>query len=213
MSRSLKLLGYVGVLGLLLIMLPTGARAVTFTFDTCGTGGGSGACSGAQTFTIGSFTITATAFGPGSPNLYAKQGGTDEIGLGLTNDSSGDHEITTGSFIQLTLSSTITGDDPLSIVMDSSTTPDGWAIYQTNTSGVLPGGAALLTGSNEEIGNLISPTDTYLDITATDGNVLLNSLAFSTERRPPPTPEPGSLALLGTSILGMAGVARRKLKV
>ena len=212
MSRFLKPLGYVGLSGLLL-MLPAAARAVTFTFDTCGTGGGTGACSGPQTFTIGSFTITATAFGPGDPNLYAKQAGGDEIGLGLTNDSSGDHEITAGSFIQLQLSSNIVGYDPLSIVMDSSTSPDGWAIYQTNVAGALPGGSALLTGTNEEVGNSISPTDTYLDITATNGNVLLNSLAFSTERRPPPTPEPSGLALLGTSILGLAGVARRKLKI
>jgi hypothetical protein len=57
--------------------------------------------------------ITASAFGPAAgctpastgtcPHLFGKNLGADENGLGLTNDPTGDNEITITSFIQLDL--------------------------------------------------------------------------------------------------------------
>src|SRR5271167_1999699 len=39
--------------------------------------------------------------GTTSVHLYGKNAGTGEQGLGLVNDTTGDHEITPGSFVQL----------------------------------------------------------------------------------------------------------------
>jgi len=214
MSRLLKSLGGFGILGLLLLLASGAAHAatITFNFDTCGSPtntGGTGSCGATSTYTVDGYSITATAEAPGANNLlWAKQGGGDENGLGLTSDGSGDHEITMGYFIQLSVSS-ITGNDPLTIIMGSTTGSDAWEVYETNTAGSMSGGTDLKNGATET-SFTVSPTDTYLDITETGdgGNVLLSSLSFTTAA----TPEPSSLVLLGSGILGMAGVVRRKLK-
>ncbi len=214
MSRLSKSLGGFGILGLFLLVASGAAHAgtITFNFDLCGTtvnAGNAGSCSTTSTFTSGGFSIVATAEGTpptgATNNLWAKDNTGDEKGLGLTSDTSGEDEITSGFFIQLNISS-ILGNDPLTIIMDSTTSPDAWKVYETNTAGSTSG-TTLATGTNETSFN-ISPTDTYLDFTATDGNVLLSSLSFTAA-----TPEPSSLVLLGSGILGLAGAVRRKQKV
>lgn len=207
MSRFLKPLGCVGTGLLLILPLAVRAETVTFNFDTCGNGTTKNAsCGSSTTYTVDGFTIIATAFpAPGSAGtLYAKQDGSDENGLGLTNDPSNDNEITPGSFIQLNL-----GDIPivpLTITMGSTTDGEEWEFYESGSSGATSG-TFEASGFNE-VPFTIDPEDLYLDVTSLDGNVLLSSLSFTA-----PTPEPSALALLGTGILGLAGVARRKLKV
>lgn len=209
MTRLLKSLGGFGILGLLLLVASGAAHAgtISFNFNACG-GGGTGSCGATSTYNSGGFQIIATAEAPGTGNLlFAKGGGGDENGLGLTSDTSHEDEITPGFFIQLNISS-ILGNGPLTILMDSTTSPDVWSIYETNTAGSMTGGMTLLSG-NDELTHNISATDTYLDFTATTGNVLLSSLSFTTAA----TPEPSSLVLLGSGILGLAGAVRRKRKV
>lgn len=220
MLRFLKPLGCVGMSGLFLLILSGTARADTVVFNICGTSGSSGACSsGAKTFTSSAGTITLTPFGTfatGAPaNLFAKNNGGDEVGMGLTNDPTSnftEDEITSGSFIQITIPTSLVGV-PLTITMGSTTDGEEWQIFENTTSGTLSGGTSEGTGMGEGTSDQLTFTpgagDLYIDVTSLDGNVLLSSLSFT----PAPTPEPSGLALLGTGILGLAGVVRRKLKV
>ena len=222
MSRLLKALGGFGILGLVLALVPGAAHAatITFNFNVCGsstnTGVGNADCGTTSTYTSGGYTIVATAFpsvAGGGNDLWAKNGGagSDENGLGLTSDGSGEDEITPGHFIQLTLSPSIVGNDPLTLTMGSTTGTEAWRVVETNTAGSMVGATFEMSGSSEGTpGFTISPTDTYLDITETTegGNILLSSLSFTTAT----TPEPSSLVLLGSGILSPAGAVRRKLK-
>jgi hypothetical protein len=125
----------------------------------------------------------------------------------LTNDPSGDHEISGTSFIQLDLNN-ILGFTPLSITMNSTTDGESWKISQSSTSGALGTNCATYTcwtGSGES--NIsISPTLRYLDIKATNGNVLLSSISFDPVQQ---TPEPVSFLLVGGGLIGMYFIRRR----
>ena len=50
-------------------------------------------------------SLTLTPNGPGSPSLFNKQAGVGETGIGLTNDPSGDNEVTPGSSITINVAS------------------------------------------------------------------------------------------------------------
>ena len=196
--KATLLLSLFGLMG-----VAANATIITFNFDSA-----TGDLGHTQTYTEGGITITATAE-PNSrygPDLYGKALGGDENGLGLTNDWTGDHEITPGSFIQLTITSLIPYN-PLTLIIDSSTGNDAWAIYETNTANSLSGATSLKTGTSEH-SFTVSPTDTYLDITATCGNVLLNSLSFDPNAA---TPEPASMGLIGGG-LGLIGLLKFRRK-
>jgi hypothetical protein len=146
--------------------------------------------------------ITATAYGAGTQFLYGKNDGGDENGLGLTSDTSGDHEITSGQFIQLDVTS-LQGLS-ISFVMDSSTGSDAWKVFESS-SAFATSGSSTVTGSNENSHSItIASGMHYLDFTATGGNVLLSSISYTA------TPEPLSLALTGSGLLGLFLLRRRR---
>lgn len=182
----------------------TAHATTTYSFDSP-----TGNLGISETYTVSLLSITATAFtDSGSVDLYGKAAGGDENGLGLTNDPSGNHEITPGSFIQLNLTNVL-GDVPFTITFGSSTGSDAWEIVQTNTAGTMAGGSVLLTGSNESA-HSISPTDTYLDITATSGNILLATLTLGAGNANT-IPEPSAVILLASGLL-LVGVGKVRKK-
>jgi len=145
--------------------------------------------------------VAATAYGTGSPHLFGKSDGGDENGLGLTSDPSGQHEITIGDFIQLDLTSLI--GTQLTIVMGSTTDGEAWSFFASN-SALATSGTAVMSGSNEN-SFTFTPTLKYLDVTSTNGNVLLSSLSYTQS-----APEPVSFALVGSGLLGVFLIRRRK---
>ena len=180
------------------------ANALTFTFQENGVGN-LGVSS--SPFTESGFSLTATAFGPGSPTLWVKHDGGDENGLGLSNDT--DHEIKPGSFIQLSVPTT----PPTTlnwVIAGSVQTGEQAVVYFTTTAGSLTGATQIGTLNSDGTISITSPYNTemgYIDITAGAGNVLLDSVSVTV----PSVPDGGmTVAMLGGA-LTLLGFARRKL--
>jgi hypothetical protein len=166
------------------------ADALTITWDFASPTGDQGV-SRQYTSDQLSQVISARAWGLNTPHLYRS-----DHGLGLTNDSTGQNEITAGSFIELdtTLFGSIAPPTSFGIRMASTTTtsdgrPEGWLVYGTNESGHLLGATLLASctvGGPADCEGLFSNISNnlgfrYIDITAisepnrflADPNVLL----------------------------------------
>jgi hypothetical protein len=137
----------------------------------------------ASGFTAGGFPVT----------LVGKNNGTDEVGLGLMNDPSGENEITAGNFVQLDLRQVQFASLNMSFQAGSttSTNPFGgaeeaWTVFGNNSPGFL--GSALLgtceapPGSGpgnacEQIFNFPTAASfNFLDVTGGPGNILLRAV-------------------------------------
>lgn len=201
-------------IGIALWTAPAWAGTINFTQGYSGQ-------QGTQiTYTLDGATITAYGYQEGysgnSPtDLYVKTSGGDESGLGINYEN--DHEIDTSQFIQLNLSNLanlgITSGD---LSIGSVQSGEGYAIYDSNKVGSL--GSLQLTGTLDETPFSISwsATDPIIGVTAYvpkggnyDADVLLMSLSTHND----PTPEPASLALMGTGLLALAYGYRRYSKV
>ena len=159
--------------------------------------------------------ITATAFGTPGTQLFGKGLGGDENGVGLTNDLSGENEITPGSFIQLSLANInfLANSVNMSFLADSTTAGDTWQVLGTNTSGTLAGATPILScvgsdGPGNPCETLMTLSGAgnfkFLDVTALAGNVLLSEV----DTRAVPAPIVGAglpgLILAGGGLLALA---------
>jgi hypothetical protein len=172
-------------------------------------------------YTLGTATIVATGFDPtgttGKNDLFGKTSGTtDENGLGLAGDPSGDHEIWFKygnlDFIQLNVSDLLAkGYTNIKFEMGSTTQGETWQVSACSVSGTLCNTSAL-TGTGELGFNAapsnLSSVNHYLDFASikyiggsSANNVLLEALSAKS-----PVPEPRFYGLLLAGLLGLAGI-------
>jgi len=191
------------------VALATQANATTITYNF--QENGSNLILGpTSTFTEGGFSLTASGFLTSSPgattDLYAKSLGGDEIGLGTNSDPSGQHEIVTTNFIQLTLPTTPPSNFQL-VLLASVQTGEQAKVFFTTTAGTLTGATLIGTITSADGSVSIPPGDQtgFIDITAGNANVLLAGAQIST----PTVPDGGSaVALLGIALAAIEGLRR-----
>ena len=182
--------------------LATQANAVTFDFQSSGSNLNLGTT---ETFTVGGISLTASGFlTNGTPTiLYAKNLGASETGLGTTADPSGQNEIFTGDFIQLTLPTTPPTNFQM-VLLASVQFGESAKVYFNTAPGTLTGAILIDTITNAD-GSVTIPAiyqTGFIDITAGAANILLESATVS-------TPDSGSaVALLGIALAGIEGVRR-----
>lgn len=154
-----------------------------------------------DTFTSNGSTLTVYGFtkSDSAADLFLKNGGGDETGLGLDLRDDTDHEIGSGNFIQFT------GTGVTSIKIGSVQSGESWILYGSNTLGQL--GTKIDSGTTGGSFN-VSGNYAFLSLAAgAKGDVLLDSVTTAAA-----VPEPAMPALiLTTGLLGFAEIVRRKL--
>ena len=204
--KKYMMAGAVAALGL---AIGTAANAAVVLFNF---GSSTGDLGLTKAYTVSGLTVTAKAFGTPAADLFGKSAGGDEVGLGMTNDPSGDHEIYFGKgFIQLDLSALVGKVDFSTILFafNSTTSGERATVFGSNTAGVL--GTAIGSTTSEAATVAGSPLYKYYDFESTvaasganGGNVLLKSLTATT------VPEPATWAMMLVGFGGLGAVLRRR---
>jgi hypothetical protein len=194
---------YKTVLGIIAL---ASAGAAANAANTISLGGSNVNWGNTHDFTLDGQTVRASGFSaPYTPTaLFGKNGGGDEIGLGLANDPSHDNEIYYGyGFVQLDVHNLFNLINGLAFTTNSTTQGEQWSVFGSNTAGAYSG-LAVLTGTNESGGVLpISPVGyRYYDFVSTSQsggkNFLISTLTAL------PEPSTWGMMLLGFGAIGFA---------
>lgn len=135
------------ILVALVSLTVSGAAHAGSTFNF---GSGPNPLGSSKTYTAGALQVTASGYDSNNAltTLYAKNAGGDEVGLGLANDPSGQHEIASGmGYVQLDVSKLFGLASGVSFFTGSTTGGEAWQVFGSNTAGSL--GTFLFGGSNE----------------------------------------------------------------
>ena len=166
-----------------------------------------------HTFTSGGLSVTASGFtAANAPTaLYGKNGGGDEVGLGLNNDPSGDHEIYYGyGYVQIDVSALFGLVSGITFSTNSTTDGEQWSIFGSNTPGSYSG-LALLTGTNESTATLPNfGTYKYYDFVSTSQSGGKNFLIKGFTLTAVPEPSTWAMMLLGFGLIGGAFRYRKR---
>jgi hypothetical protein len=164
-------------------------------------------------FTAGGITITAAGFTSNafttSATLFEKNGGAGEIGLGLTNDPTGDNEIVGANLIRIDFTNAKNaGVTNFDFQFGSTTNGESWLVFASNspTSGFVQ----VASGNDELVHTLVGPVSNFYyfkENTATGStldNVLLAEVSGVAA-----VPEPGTWAMMLIGFVGLGFAFRQ----
>ena len=168
-----------------------------------------------HTYSNGGLSVTAygLTYGFASTDLFGKNNGGDENGVGIANDPSGDHEIwdgiESGGFVFLDVSDLLANNvSEAQFTMGSTTNGEEWTIYGTNGAFT-----SLLTGDDEQWHDLPEWGSWYnyvFSATNPGDNVLLSALSLT---QSVPEPQTWAMMLVGFGAMGVAFRRRRRVTV